>query len=167
MQVCLFSDSLFNLADNVLNFARVLFSSAVGFKAGVVGKLAGLLLDCAFDFVNLACCLIARAQFHGEVLLCSMVGFNRLRSIEISLRLEDPRPGKILLGRFPCLMRSLLSTSLNDPAGESWSELLAAPRTGGRPGPGWAVGVLGKSEGWESQVREGLSTEFQRQKAAG
>src|ERR1035437_5036958 len=71
---CLFSDSLFNLADKVLQFARVLFSSAVGFEVGVVGKLAGLLLDCAFDFVNLACCLVARAQFHREVPLCSMVG---------------------------------------------------------------------------------------------
>src|ERR1039457_3008359 len=112
MQVCLFSDSLFNLADNVLNFARVLFSSAVGFKAGVVGKLAGLLLDCAFDFVNLACCLVARAQFHRGVPLCSMVGFNELRSIEISLRLECPRPDIKLFEKFSCRVRSLLSTSI-------------------------------------------------------
>src|ERR1035438_5812052 len=112
MQVCLFSDSLFNLADKVLNFARVLFSSAVSFKAGVVGKFAGLLLDCAFDLVNLACSLIARAQFHSDIPLCSMVRFNRLRFIEISLRLEGPRPGETRLGRLPCRMQILLSTSM-------------------------------------------------------
>src|ERR1017187_1429679 len=58
------SDSLFNLADNLLNFSDILFSSAISFQVGVLGNLAGLLLDCAFDFMKLACCLIVRAGFH-------------------------------------------------------------------------------------------------------
>ena len=100
MRICLFSGGLFDLADKVLNFARVLFSSAVRFKAGVVGEFAGLLLDCALDFVNLACCLIAGAEFHGEFPLSSMAGFNRWRSIEISLRLEVRGQEKCPLGVF-------------------------------------------------------------------
>ena len=63
MLIRLFSDSLFNLADNFLNFSVILFSSAVSFQVGVLGKLAGVLLDCAFDFVKRACCLIVRARF--------------------------------------------------------------------------------------------------------
>jgi hypothetical protein len=49
----LFPGSLLNLADKVLNLARILFSSALIFQAGTSGKLASLLLDCAFDFVKL------------------------------------------------------------------------------------------------------------------
>ena len=75
MRVRLFSDSLFNLADSLLNFPDILFSSAISFQVGVLGKLAGLLLDCAFDFVKLACCLIVRAGFHRDSLLCLVVGF--------------------------------------------------------------------------------------------
>ena len=70
MLVRLFSDSLFNLADNFLNFSGILFSSAVNFQVWVFGKLARLLLDCAFDFVEIACCLIVRAGFHHDSLLC-------------------------------------------------------------------------------------------------
>src|ERR1022692_202712 len=76
MLVRLFSDSLFNLADSLLNFPGILFSSAVSFQVGVFGKLARLLLDCAFDFVEIACCLIVRAGFHHDSLLCLVVGFN-------------------------------------------------------------------------------------------
>jgi hypothetical protein len=70
MLIRLCSDSLFNLADNLLNFSGILFSSAISFQVGVLGNLAGLLLDCAFDFVKLACCLIVRAGFHYDFLLC-------------------------------------------------------------------------------------------------
>ena len=76
MLVRLFSDSLFNLADNFLNFSGILFSSAISFQVGVFGKLARLLLDCAFDFVEIACCLIVRAGFHHDSLLLLVVGFN-------------------------------------------------------------------------------------------
>ena len=96
MLIRLCSDSLFNLADNFLNFSGILFSSAISFQVGVLGKLAGLLLDCAFDFVKLACCLIVRARFHHDSLLCLVVGFNLWRPIESSLRLERLRPGKDL-----------------------------------------------------------------------
>src|ERR1039457_822803 len=70
ISICLCSDSLFNLADSLLNFSGILFSSDISFQVGVLGKLAGLLLDCAFDFVKLACCLIVRARFHHDSLLC-------------------------------------------------------------------------------------------------
>ena len=70
MLVRLFSDSLFNLADSLLNFSGIIFSLAVSRQVRVAGKFAGLLLDCAFDFVKLACCLIVRAGFHHDSLLC-------------------------------------------------------------------------------------------------
>ena len=76
MLIRLCSESLFNLADNLLNFSGILFSSAISFPVGVLGNLAGLLLDCAFDFVEIACCLIVRAGFHHDSLLCYVVGFN-------------------------------------------------------------------------------------------
>src|ERR1019366_8752526 len=40
----LFSDSLFNLADKVLNFASIFLNSALGLQVGAAGKFAGLLL---------------------------------------------------------------------------------------------------------------------------
>ena len=43
MLIRLCSDSLFNLADDVLNFSGILFSSAISFKVGVLRELAGLL----------------------------------------------------------------------------------------------------------------------------
>jgi hypothetical protein len=46
--------------------------------------------------VKLACCLIVRARFHHDSLLCLVVGFNLWRPIESSLRLECLRPGKDL-----------------------------------------------------------------------
>src|SRR5664280_1291718 len=96
MLIRLFSDSLFNLADKALNFASVFLSSTISLQVGVAGKFAGLLPDCAFDFVKLACCLIVRARFHHGSLLCLVVGFNLWRPIESSLRLECLRPGKDL-----------------------------------------------------------------------
>src|SRR5271166_2736118 len=69
MLIRLLSDGLFNLADPVLNFAGILFSPALGFQVGVLGKLADFLLDCSFGFAKLACCLIVRARFHHEFLL--------------------------------------------------------------------------------------------------
>ena len=39
------SDSLFDLADNVLDFAGVLFGHSVVFELSVLDNLAGLLLD--------------------------------------------------------------------------------------------------------------------------
>jgi hypothetical protein len=67
----LLSHSLFNLADNVLHFPGILFSFAISRQVGIAGKFAGLLFDCAFDFVKLACCLILRARFHHDSLLCA------------------------------------------------------------------------------------------------
>src|ERR1035437_1358206 len=75
MLIRLCSDSLFKLADSLLNFSGILFSSAISFQVGLLGKLAGLLLDCAFDFVKLACCLIFGAGFHHDYLLGLVVGF--------------------------------------------------------------------------------------------
>jgi hypothetical protein len=40
-----------------LNFSGILFSSAISFQVGVLGKLAGILLDCAFDFVKQVGCV--------------------------------------------------------------------------------------------------------------
>jgi hypothetical protein len=74
--ICLLSDDFFNLADPVLNFAGILLSSALGFQIRVLGKLANVFLDFPFDFVELACCLIVRARFHHEFLLCFAAGFN-------------------------------------------------------------------------------------------
>jgi hypothetical protein len=48
----LLSNSLFNLAYKVLNFSGVPFSITISFQVGVLRELAGLMLDCAFDFVN-------------------------------------------------------------------------------------------------------------------
>jgi hypothetical protein len=39
----LFAYSLFNLADDVLNFSGVFFSNAISFQVGVLRELAGLL----------------------------------------------------------------------------------------------------------------------------
>jgi hypothetical protein len=69
----LFAYSLFNPADDVLNFSGVLFSNAISFEVGVIRDLAGLLLDCAFDFVKLAGCLVFCARFHRGSLLYSVV----------------------------------------------------------------------------------------------
>ena len=49
MLIRLFSDSLFNLADKVLNFASIFLSSAIGLQVGAAGEFAGLLLDCALE----------------------------------------------------------------------------------------------------------------------
>jgi hypothetical protein len=73
MLIRLFADSLFDLANPVLNFAGILFSSAISFQVGFVGKLADFLLDCSFDFVELACGFIVRARFHHEFLLYSQL----------------------------------------------------------------------------------------------
>src|ERR1019366_3776845 len=112
MLIRLFSDSLFNLADKALNFASVLLSSAIGLQVGAAGKFAGLLLDCAFDFVELACCLIVCARFHHDSLFCSVVAFDSLRSVDGSLRLDCLRPGGPLWGSFLPPMQSLVSISI-------------------------------------------------------
>src|ERR1019366_1394456 len=80
-------------SDSLFNFSGILFSSAISFQVGVLGKLAGLLLDCALDFVKLACCLIVRARFHHDSLLCSVVAFGSLKFVNVSLRLACLRPG--------------------------------------------------------------------------
>ena len=67
----LLSHGLFNLADKVLHFPGNLFRVAIRRHVGVVGNFSGLLLDCAFDFVKLAFCLILRARFHHDSLLCA------------------------------------------------------------------------------------------------
>ena len=109
MLIRLCSDSLFNLADSLLNFSGILFSSAISFQVGVLGKLAGLLLDCAFDFVKLACCLIVRAGFHYDSLLCSVVVVDSLKSMDGYLHLDYLRPGKAFIGEIslsdaePCI----------------------------------------------------------------
>jgi len=48
-------DGLLDLAYPLLSFAGILFSSAVSFQVGVFGKLARLLLDCAFDSSSTPC----------------------------------------------------------------------------------------------------------------
>jgi hypothetical protein len=99
MVMYLLSYSLFNLAGNVLDFSGILFSSAISLQVRVAGKFAGLLPDCAFDFVKLACRLIVRAQFHYDSLLCSVVAFGSLKFVNVSLRLDCLRPGKALFGK--------------------------------------------------------------------
>src|ERR1039458_6698272 len=99
----LFADSLFNLADKALNFASISLSSAIGLQVGVAGKCAGLLPDCAFDFVKLACCLIVRARFHHGSLLCWVVAFGSLRSVNGSSALTVCDQ-VALFGKFPCLI---------------------------------------------------------------
>src|ERR1017187_990519 len=94
----LFSDGLFNLADKALNFACVFLDSAISFQVGTASKVACLLLNCAFDFVELACCLIVCARFHHGSLLCSVVAFDSSRSVDGSLRLDCLRPGKAIFG---------------------------------------------------------------------
>ena len=96
--MCLLSYSLFNLAGNVLDFPGILFSLAISCQVGIAGKFAGLLPDCAFDFVKLARCLIFCARFHHDSLLCSVVVVDSLKSVDVSLHLDCLRPGKALLG---------------------------------------------------------------------
>src|SRR5664279_2514327 len=129
MLIRLFSDSLFNLADKALNFASVFLSSTISLQVGVAGKFAGLLPDCAFDFVKLACCLIVRARFHHGSLLCSVVVFDSLTSVDGSLRLDCLRPGKALFGEAslpdvePCIdqypMMRLLNAGRNCSPGRA------------------------------------------------
>src|SRR5664279_4525491 len=110
MLIRLCSYSLFNLADDVLNFSSVLFSHAISFQVGVLRELAGLLLDCAFDFVKLAGCLIFCARFHRGSLLCSIV-VDSLKSMDGYLHLDCLRPGKALVGEvslpdpLPCIVQ--------------------------------------------------------------
>src|SRR5208337_5042747 len=88
MLIRLLPDGFFNRADPVLNFAGVLFSSAISFQIGVLGKLANLLLHSAFDFVELACCFVVRARFHHVFLLMFLSWFQVMRSCG---RVGDPR----------------------------------------------------------------------------
>src|SRR5664279_1159609 len=81
MLIRLCSYSLFNLADDVLNFSCVLFSNAISFQVGVLRDLAGLLLDCAIDFVKVAGCFIFCARFYRDSLLCSVVVVDSLKSM--------------------------------------------------------------------------------------
>ena len=94
----LLSNSPFNLADDVLNFSGVLFSNAISFQVGVLRDLAGLLLDCAFDFVKRAACFIFCARFHHDSLLCSVVVVDSLKSMDGYSHLDCLRPGKTLIG---------------------------------------------------------------------
>jgi len=64
--ICLISNNLLNLADNFLDFSGILLIPAVSLQVRISGKFAGLLPDCAFDFVQLACGLIVRALFHFD-----------------------------------------------------------------------------------------------------
>jgi hypothetical protein len=112
MLVRLFSDSLFNLADSFLNFSVILFSSAVNFQVGVSGKLTRLLLDCAFDFVEIACCLIIRARFHNDSLLCSGVDFNCWKFIESRSRFDVCDPVKSSVSKVSLPILSLLWGSI-------------------------------------------------------
>ena len=98
MLIRLCSYSLFNLADDVLNFSCVLFSNAISFQVGVLRDLAGLLLDSAFDFVKVAGCLIFCARFHRGSLLCSVVVVDSLKSMDGYSHLDCLRPGKALFG---------------------------------------------------------------------
>jgi hypothetical protein len=82
------SDSFFNLADDALDFAGILLNHAIPFEFRIVREFADLLLHCAFQFVKLAYRLILHAGFYHDSLLCSVMGFGSLRSIEISLRLN-------------------------------------------------------------------------------
>jgi hypothetical protein len=77
MLICLIPDSLFNLADKALNFSGGFLSFTFIFQVGIPGQFSGLLLDRAFDFMDLARRLIVRAWFHGEVLLRSVAGTNQ------------------------------------------------------------------------------------------
>ena len=108
----LLSNSLFNLTDGVLNFSCVLFSNAISFQVGVLRDLAGLLLDCAFDFVKVACCLIFCARFHRDSLLCSVIVVDSLKSMGGCSHLECLRPGKTLLVKYPCPVQNLALTSI-------------------------------------------------------
>src|ERR1039457_1737536 len=98
MVMRLLSYSLFNLANNVLDFSGILFSSAISLQVRVAGKFAGLLLDYAFDFVEFAGCFIFCAWFHHDSLLCSVVAFGSLKSVDVSLHLDCLRPGMALFG---------------------------------------------------------------------
>src|ERR1035441_3872886 len=111
MVMRLLSNSLFNLTDGVLNFSCVLFSNAISFQVGVLRDLADLLLDCAFDFVKVACCLIFCARFHRDSLLCSVVVVDSLKSMGGYSHLDCLRPAKASSGKFPCPMQSFVSTS--------------------------------------------------------
>src|SRR5664279_300140 len=112
MLIRLCSYSLFNLADDVLNFSGVLFSNAISFQVGVLRDLAGLLLDCSFDFVKLAGCLIFCARFHCGSLLCSVVVVDSLRSTAVIRMLTVCDQVIPSLEKFPCPMQSLVLTSI-------------------------------------------------------
>ena len=90
MWMRLLSYGLFNLAGNVLDFSCILFSPAISLQIRVVGHFPGLLLDCAFDFVKLAGCLIFCAWFHHDFLLCSLVAFGSLKSVAACLPDAEP-----------------------------------------------------------------------------
>jgi len=66
---CLFSDFLFNLADNVQHLARNFLSLTISFQILIFCKLAGLLPDCALDFMKLACCRVFCALSGHRILL--------------------------------------------------------------------------------------------------
>src|ERR1017187_2847582 len=112
MLIRLCAYSLFNLADDVLNFSGVLFSNAISFQVGVLRELAGLLLDCAFDFVKLTCCLIFCARFHRGSLLCSVVVVDSLKSMDGYSHLDCLRPGKPLFGEVSLPIQNLVLTSI-------------------------------------------------------
>src|ERR1035441_146654 len=112
MVMRLLSNSLFNLTDGVLNFSCVLFSNAISFQVAVLRDLASLLLDCAFDFVKVACCLIFCARFHRDSLLCLVIVVDSLKSTVGYSHLDCMRPDKSSSGKFPCLMQSLVPTSI-------------------------------------------------------
>src|ERR1035438_2633183 len=97
MTMRLLSYSLFNLAGNVLDFSGILFSSAIILQVPFAGQFAGLLLDCAFDFVKFTGCPIFCAWFHHDSLLISVVAFGSLKFADVSLHIDCMRPGKVLL----------------------------------------------------------------------
>jgi hypothetical protein len=121
MAMRLLSDSLLNLADNVLYFSGILFSSAVSLQVGVAGKFAGLLPDCAFDFVKLARCLIFCARFHHDSLLCSVVVVDSLRCIEGYSHRDCPRLGKALFGKASLPDRALYRPLSINGLADGWS----------------------------------------------
>ena len=95
------SNGFFNLADGVLDFSGILFSSAISLQIGVLRDLAGRLPDYAFDFVKLACCLIVCARFHHDSLFCSVVAFNSLRSKDVPCTLTIRNRVRPLLSKGP------------------------------------------------------------------
>jgi hypothetical protein len=74
--VCgLFSHGLFNLADEVLDFAPILLDLSIGCQIRIVGEFSSFLLDRAFHLVKSPCCLIVSARFHKDDPLCSVTDF--------------------------------------------------------------------------------------------